>query len=329
MENIISILLFISIFLMVNALLYIYLLKDKEVMNRMNYYLDIESRYKNRRNSNNKEKINDFKGFLKNGNENLREILKRGIPGKDQKKIKQKLEAAGVQLKPEEFVMSKVFFAVFGGFLFYLVLGFAITAPAGMILGYLIPEYWMSAKKRKRIEKFNDGLADMITTIIGSLRAGYSFSQALKTVAEESESPVKEEIQTLMNEMNYGISMDEGLENLRIRMPSTDLELLIHSVLIQRQIGGNLSTILEVIVNTIRERKKLERQVRTLTAQGRLSGRIIAALPAVLGLAFFMINRDYMMAFFSNIYGQIALAFGVLLTVLGFIVINRITKIEV
>jgi len=112
-------------------------------------------------------------------------------------------------------------------------------------------------------------------------------------------------------------------------MPSTDLELMIHSVLIQRQIGGNLSIILEVIVNTIRERKKLERQIKTLTAQGRLSGRIIAALPVFLGIAFFMLNRNYMMQFFSNIYGQIALAVGVGLTVLGFIVINRITKIEV
>lgn len=327
MENIISILLFISIFLMVNALLYIYMLKDKEIEKRMNYYLNIEEKYKFR--NERKAKSDDLKGFMKNSNEYIRRIMKKGIPGKDQKKIMQKLASAGVTMKPEEFLMAKVFFAVFGGFLFYLVFGFAITAPAGMILGYFIPEIWLGSKKKKRVEKFNDALADMITTIIGSLRAGYSFSQALKTVGEESESPTKEEIQTLLNELNYGISMEDALENLKNRMPSTDLELMIHSVLIQRQIGGNLSIILEVIVNTIRERKKLERQVKTLTAQGRLSGRIIAALPLILGVAFFLINRNYMMEFFTNIYGQVALGFGVLLTVLGFIVINRITKIEV
>jgi tight adherence protein B len=327
MGNIISILLFVSIFLMVNALLFIYVLKDKEIEKRMNYYLNIEDRYKTKNEK--KVKSDNFKGFLRNSNEGIREMMKKGVPGKDRKKIIQKIATAGVTMKPEEFLMAKVFFAVFCGFLFHLVFGIDIIAPVGMVLGYFVPEAWLSSKRRRRIEKFNDGLADMITTIIGSLKAGYSFSQALKTVAEESEAPVKEEIQALLNELNYGINMEDALNNLKDRMPSTDLELLIHSVLIQRQIGGNLSIILEVIVNTIRERKKLERQVKTLTAQGRLSGRIIAALPVVIGVAFFLINRSYMMQFFTNIYGQISLAVGVFLIALGFVVINRITKIEV
>ena len=262
MENIISILLFISIFLMVNAILYIYILKDQEIVKRMNYYLDIEDKYKLKKG--NKEKSDGIKNALKNSNEYIRGIMKKGLPGKDQKKINQKLTAAGVTLKPEEFLMSKIFFSAICGFLFYIVFGFVFIAPVGMVLGFLLPEIWLKNKRTKRVQKFNDGLADMITTIIGSLKAGYSFMQALKTVAEESESPIKEEINTLLNELNYGISMEEALNNLKERMPSTDLELMIHSVLIQRQIGGNLSIILEVIVNTIRERKKLERQVRTL-----------------------------------------------------------------
>jgi tight adherence protein B len=315
---------------MVNALLYIYILKDKEIQNRMNYYLDIENRYKiNKERNGKKQKADNFKEFLKNSNENIRGLLKKGLPGKDQKKINQKLVAAGVTIKPEEFLMAKVFFATIAGFIFYLVFGYLIVVPFGLAIGFCLPEIWLSKKRRDRIQKFNDGLADMLTTIIGSLKAGYSFSQALKTVSEESESPIKEEIKTLLNELNYGITMDEALYNLKDRMPSTDLELMIHSVLIQRQIGGNLSIILEVIVNTIRERKKLERQVRTLTAQGRLSGRIIAFLPVALGLVFYLINRKYMVEFFSNVVGQIALATGVLLTFIGFYVINRITKIEV
>lgn len=327
MENLISILLFISVFLMINALLFSYLLKNKEIEKRMNYYLNIEDKYKMSREK--KVKSDNLKGFLRNSNENIREIMKKGLPGKDQKKIKQKLIAAGVVLKPEEFLMSKVFCAAICGFVFHLVFGFLITAPVGMIVGLFLPEIWIANRRRRRLEKFNDGLGDMITTIIGSLKAGYSFSQALKTVAEESESPIKEEIETLLNELNYGMTMEEALNNLKERMLSTDLELMIHSVLIQRQIGGNLSIILQVIVNTIRERKKLERQIITLTAQGRLSGRIIAALPVVLGAAFFLLQRDYMMVFFSNRYGQILLGIGVFLTVLGFVVINRITKIEV
>lgn len=179
------------------------------------------------------------------------------------------------------------------------------------------------------MQKFNDELPDMINTIIGSIKSGYSLPQAMKTVSEENEPPISDEIKVLLKELNYGISMEDALNNLYIRMPSMDLQIMIHAILIQRQVGGNLSSILEILTQTIRERKKVERQVRTFTAQGRLSGKIIGALPIFMGLILYLFNSEYIMDFIKNIIGQILIVIGVLFAIIGYIVINRITKIEV
>ncbi|MEQ8156423.1 MAG: type II secretion system F family protein [Clostridiaceae bacterium] len=327
MENIISIFLFISIFLMITGVLYYFLLKNRELQKRLNYYLDIENKYK--RSKNNKVKSEDFRDLLKNFNEFIREILKKGLSSGNQQRIDQKLSRAGVRLKGEEYVMLRLFSAAVSGEIFYLLFSNIFFLAIGTFIGFIVPRIWLNGKIRKRVDKFNDGLADMITTIIGSLKAGYSFSQAMKTVAEESQSPVKEEIKILLNELSYGITMEEALNNLNRRMPSMDLELMIHATLIQRQIGGNLSTILEIIVNTIRERKKLERHVKTLTAQGRLSGKVISGIPVFMAAIMYILNKEYLISFLSNRYGQIAVAASVLSCIIGFVVINRITKIEV
>lgn len=327
MVNLVSIFLFIFIFMFITGVLYFFLLKNEEIKKRLNYYLDIENRYK--KSKDDKIHQENFKDFFKNFNEFIRQILKKGIPGRDRERINQLMISAGATLKPEEYVMMRFFFAVVFGAICYVQFNNLFFLIAGLVVGYFLPKIWLNRKKKKRIEKFNAGLADMITTIIGSLKSGYSFSQAMKIVAEESESPIKDEIQTLLNELNYGITMEEALNNLKRRMPSMELELMIHATLIQRQIGGNLSNILEVIVDTIRQREKLQRHVRTLTAQGRLSGKIIAALPVLMALLMYMLNKQYLLDFLNNRYGQIAIAVGVLSCILGFIIINKITKIEV
>lgn len=327
MEKILYIFFFMTVFLVVTALLYRWILKNSEFEKRLNYYLDIESKYK--RSKEEYKAGGTFKESLKNANEYVREVLKRGLPLKTKNKIAQQLTAAGVILKPEEYVMARIFFAIVMAWIFSLIFQNIIFMLIGLLLGFYLPKLWLNHKRKKRIEKFNDSLLDMLTTVVASLKAGYSFPQALKTVAEESEPPMKDEIAAVVNEMNYGISLEEALNNLKNRMPSSDLELMIHSVILQRQIGGNLAQILGIIINTIRERNKLEKRVRTLTAQGRMTGVILGLLPVFLGVAFFILNRPMMLAFVSNRTGQIALAVGAFLTFLGYVVINKITKIEV
>jgi tight adherence protein B len=203
-----------------------------------------------------------------------------------------------------------------------------LAIPCGVI-GYMSPKVWINKKIVKRIQSFNEGLPDMISTIIGSLRAGYSFPQAMKVVSEECESPIREEVTLLLKEMSYGVTVEEALNSLNNRMPSGDLEIMIQAILIQRQVGGNLSNILEIIVKTIRERNALERQVQALTAQGRLSGKVMGALPLVLGFVVYLINPSYMIDFFTNAIGKIAIAAGVVFGIIGFVLVNKLTKIEV
>jgi len=323
MREVMLIFFFAFCFLLITGIFYYFILLDRKVEKRINYYLEIDKKLKRLKK---KEKISIRDGnILKKVNEYIRDRLS----SRNLEKTEQLLRSAGVKLDPEEYIMLKWFLAaVFGGVLFFLSDNLIFLGLGG-ILGYISPKFWIDKKTQMRINKFNEGLPDMITTTIGSLRSGYSFTQALKTVSEECESPIKEEIQFLLKEMNYGVTMEDALNNLNKRMPSSDLEIMIQAILIQRQVGGNLAGVLEIIVKTIRDRNRIQRQVQTLTSQGRLSGKVIGALPVVLGFMIYMINPDYINALFTNTIGIALISAGVFSGIIGFLLINKLTKIEV
>jgi tight adherence protein B len=314
---------FIFMFLLVLGVVYYFVLRDQRVQRRINYYLDINKKYKNIKSK--KEKSRNNLSRIKD----ISEFIRGKISDTKQEKLDHMLKGAGVGLSPEEYVMLRWFLTIITAGVLYIVSGKILLVIPGGFAGYYSPKIWLNRNISKRIQSFNESLPDMISTIIGSLKAGYSFPQALKTVSEECESPVKEEITILLKEMSYGVSVEEALNNLYNRMPSGDLEIMMQAILIQRLVGGNLSTVLETIVKTIRERYTLERQVKTLTSQGRLSGRVIGVLPVFIGLMIYFINPEYMVAFFTNTIGMILIGVGGLFGVIGFILINKLTKIEV
>lgn len=323
MKEIILLFFFVFCFLLIVGIMFMFILLDRKMEKRMNYYFEISKSIKDRKTK--KEQIKMYGNSLKNMNE----ALKDKLSGIEQEKTDQMLKSAGVGYSSEEYIMLRWFLtAIAGGALYFLTGSLVFFIPGG-IIGYMAPKMWMNRKIKLRIEKFNEGLPDMITTIVGSLRSGYSFSQALKTVAEECESPIKEEVTLMLKEMNYGITMEEALHNLSERMPSNDFEMLIQSVLIQRQVGGNLANVLDIIVKTIRDRNRIQRQVQTLTSQGRLSGKVIGSLPVVLGIMIYLINPEYINALFSNTIGIMIISVGVVSGVIGFVLINKLTKIEV
>jgi tight adherence protein B len=129
--------------------------------------------------------------------------------------------------------------------------------------------------------------------------------------------------------MQYGSHMEDALHQLKERMPSEDLELMIQAILIQRQIGGNLATVLETIVQTIRDRNKIQRQVQTLTAQGRLSGTVIGLLPIVLGMLIYLIQPAYIGTLFHHPIGILMMICGMVSGIIGFMLIRKLTTIEV
>jgi tight adherence protein B len=323
MKEIMLLLCFIGSFMLVFGILYYFILNDKRVEKRLKYYLDINKKYKKGKKKDNKEKIKLVN--LKS----IYQLLRSSQTDKSNDKIEQVLRSSGLQMSVEEYIVLVIISTVFFGLAMGLIFRFPLLAIPGSIIGYMIPKIWVNNKRKRRVKAFNDALPDMIMTIVGSLKAGYSFVQAMKTVAEESESPVKDEVTVFLKEMNYGITMEDALNNLKSRMPSNDLDLVIQAILIQRQVGGNLSMILEVIVKTIRERNEIDRHVRSLTAQGKLSGKVVGLLPVFIFIVISLINPGYMEPFTSNILGKILLVVGVIMEIVGFTIMNKLAKIEV
>lgn len=239
------------------------------------------------------------------------------------------LARSGLPLKPEEYVLFQWILTIFTGGLLVALSGNWFFFLIGGILGFLFPKWYVKKKERVRISKFNEELPDMISTIIGSLRAGFSFPQALKTVIEEAAPPIKDEMEFVLKEMQYGRSLEDSLTDLKERMPSEDLDLMIQAILIQRQVGGNLAAVLDKIVETIRDRTKIQRQIQTLTAQGRLSGIVIGLLPIILGFVIYLIQPSYIGTLFHHPIGIMLLIAGAFSGIIGFIMIKKMTTIEV
>lgn len=256
-------------------------------------------------------------------------IRKNVLTKEKNSKLEILIARSGLPIKPEEYVLFQWISTAFMGCLLVLITGQWLFLPVGSVFGFLFPRWYLKKKQRERISRFNDSLPDMISTVVGSLRAGFSFPQSLKTVVEEAESPIKDEMETVLKEMQYGSSLEDSLNDLKERMPSEDLDLMIQAILIQRQVGGNLATVLDKIVETIRDRTKIQRQIKTLTAQGRLSGIVIGLLPIILSFVLYLIEPQYIGTLFHHPIGLALTVAGLISGIIGFVLIKKITTIEV
>jgi tight adherence protein B len=312
---------FLTAILLFWAILRRLLLRENVLQTRMQHYLSIQDE-KVIPNESGVKKFT-FISIVK------KRIQKKVLTKEKNTRLELKIAQAGLPLRPEEYILFQWILTAFLGGLFYLITGEWFFILIGGICGFILPKWYLRKKQRARVSKFNDGLADMITTIVGSLRAGFSFQQALRSVVEEASSPIKEEMDSVLKEMQYGKNLEDALNDLNDRMPSEDLDLMIQAILIQRQVGGNLATVLDKIIDTIRDRTRIHRQITTLTAQGRLSGYVIALLPVILGFVLYLIQPDYIGTLFHNPIGLILIAAGVISGIFGFVLINKITTIEV
>jgi tight adherence protein B len=206
----------------------------------------------------------------------------------------------------------------------------------GVIVGFFLPRFWVSRRKSSRLKAFNDQLADTITLIANALRAGASFLQSVEMVVRETPAPMSTEFARVVREVNLGLPFDQALDNMVRRVRSEDLDLMVTAISIQHQVGGNLAEILDSIAFTIRERVRIKGEIRTLTAQQRMSGLIIGLLPIALFVMLSIIAPSFMGALFDQKVkllglpaGAILLGAGGFMMLLGFLAIRRIVDIEV
>jgi tight adherence protein B len=206
--------------------------------------------------------------------------------------------------------------------------GSRAAAAFGFVAGGLAPYMYLRRGKTKRVRLLESQLPDAIDLIARAVRAGHPLSEGIRMAAQEAPEPLAAEFRVTFEEQKFGLPFEEALLGLGDRVEVVDVRILITAILVQREVGGNLSEILEQIAETMRARFNLKRQVRVYTAQGRMSGYTLAALPILVGCAVSVINPAYLRTLFDEPLGQALLGTAVFMQVIGFLWIRRIVDIR-
>ena len=243
-------------------------------------------------------------------------------------KVARDLARANLKLRVAEYYYIRIGMSLGLGVLLF-VFRDPVSGVIGFFLGYMLPRFWIGRKIGGRLKGFNKQLPDTIVLLSNSLRAGSSFLQSIELVSREGAPPMSEEMGRVVREVNLGLGMEEALANLVRRIKSDDLDLMVTAIGIQQQVGGNLAEILDTIAFTIRERVRIKGDINTLTAQGRVSGYLVAFLPIGLGVALNAINPAFMQPLFTETIGRILIAVGAVMMTIGFLAIRKITDIKV
>jgi len=251
-------------------------------------------------------------------------------------RIARELARADLKFKVAEYYALVFISTVVLGLGAWLIQGHPFSILIGGVVGYFAPRFYVKRQQVARLRKFDDQLGDMLNLMVNGLRAGYSTMQAMEAVSRELPSPISDEFRRVVQEMQIGITMEKALDNLFRRIPSEDLDFVITAINVQREVGGNLSEILDTISFTIRERVRIKGEIRVMTANVRSSGTILSLIPLVLAAALWFVSPEYIGTFFApnNFFPQpacgiIAVVIIIGLIVSGYFVMMKIADIEV
>lgn len=239
------------------------------------------------------------------------------------------LDAMYVTMPPQFlFYISLVSMFACGGVI-VMVGGNVLLAIPFAVAGFFLPRVGLIYLKGKRDALFMEQLVDALMSISNSLRAGFSLPQALELVHREMPNPMSQEIRLVCQELRLGVSVEDALENLRNRMPSADMELVVTAVAIVRDVGGNLTEVFDNIAHTIRERQRIEGKISALTAQGRMQAIVICSLPFVIGTGLYFISPEMFANLTNTPMGWVAMT-GILMVMgVAVLVIRKIIRIDV
>lgn len=219
--------------------------------------------------------------------------------------------------------------AVVGGGLCFLITRTIFLAVVAAVFLFLLPKMMIRHLSKKRNRRFVEQTVDALVSIANSLKSGYSIPQAIGLISREMENPVKQEFKLVAQEIQLGTSLEDAMEHLHTRMPSQEMELVVASIAISRNVGGNLSEILLNIANTIRERLRVEGRVKALTSQGKLQGIVMCAMPFFLAFMMYLIAPTFIGPVFRTFAGYCILGLIVVLEAIGIFIISRIVKIDI
>jgi len=250
------------------------------------------------------------------------------IPKSKNGKMSQKLIRANLTLTAEELLIYRLLFSIALGFLVFVIRQDYFLMGITAVLVWMSPNLWLNSRIKVRLNDFNEQLNGGLVLISNALKAGHSFMQAISIAARETQGTFSDEFKILLKELNFGIPMEIAFANMLERLDSGDMKLVVNAIMIQRDIGGNLSEILENISTTIRERQKIKNEMKTLTAQGKMSGIIVMLMPVFLGGIIYVFNKEYIMLLFQTKVGLALLGISVFNELIGMAIIRKIINIE-
>ena len=237
------------------------------------------------------------------------------------------LASADLQLRPYEFRLLQVAFALFLAIIASLRFGISIAVPVLAVIGYVLPALYLRNRRGHRLEKFEAGLPRGMELIANSMKAGQSVSQALSAITENAGPPLSEEFALARREIELGASVDSALTNMVKRMGSTDLRLVVMVITIQHAVGGDLPAILTTLADTMRQRAEMREEILAATAQSRASSLIITLLPVTAAVFLYFLVPDYFRPMFVNPLGWVMIGIAAGFLIIGNVIIRRITKI--
>ena len=239
------------------------------------------------------------------------------------------LSQAGLDMRAGNMLMLCAVSGLVVAVIAYYVGQSLVFAWVGLIIGAMLPYSYVSYRRSRRFQKFEELFPQAIDTLARAVRAGHAFTTALELIANEVAEPVATEIRKLFEEQKFGLPVRDALMNLAERIPLVDVKFFVTAVMLQRETGGNLAEILDNLSYMIRERFKILRQVRVHTAQGRLTMALLMALPPVIVVVMLIMNPSFIQPLFTDPIGHALIVGGVTLQTIGYFVIRKIIQIQV
>jgi tight adherence protein B len=236
---------------------------------------------------------------------------------------------AGMKFRAGNFLLLCILCGVFAALATVLYTGNPAIAWASLIIGAFLPYSFVSYRRQKRFEKIEELFPEAIDTLARAVRAGHAFTTALEMIANEISEPLASEFRKLFEEQKFGMPVRDALMNLTARVPLVDIKFFVTAVMLQRETGGNLAEILDNLSYVIRERFKIQRQVKVHTAQGRLTMLLLMAMPPAVVTILYIFSPDFVHPLFYDPIGHALLVASIALQTIGYFVIRKIIKIQV